>query len=148
MIVKLKNSWIDILEKYSIVNTSDTTFLSNEGVPMVIVVTVGIVLIFLLFLFIAYFLPWWCLYNKCCSKCVEQEGFNCINYFYTCPCLDNRARVQQNMKVQNFDKIYIQDLLTTVDGRTSDGRIIQLSNLRANRNKNFKKNKNIEINIV
>jgi len=111
--------------------------------PIYIGVSVACILIILFFICFAYYTPWRCVYQIFCHHCLNVcTVCNCIYWFYVCPCMNVRAKNCQKKNLKNCDRMYIQDFLTTADGR-----IIQLSNLRSANRENLNKSLN-SINMV
>ena len=133
--VQFKDSLINSLINYpNLENLDDrqSSVPANESIPVIIGAIVACILLVLFFICLAYYMPWWCMYKNCCHFCVDLNACNCVYCFFTCPCMNERAKCCQKLNIQNVDRMFIQDFLTTVDGKSiSDGRIIQLSNLRS-----------------
>ncbi len=130
-------------------NTDGLNSNSDIAAPIIVAVAVACILIILFFICFAYFTPWRCIYQVFCHHCLNFCAVcNCIYWFYVCPCMDLQAENFQKRNITNCDRMYIQDFLTTVDGRSiSDGRIIQLSNLRHTNKENLNRSLN-SINLV
>ena len=146
--VQLKDSLISYpyLENDKYYSDQGTSH-SEDAVPVIIGVSVACVLLIIFFVCFAYYTPWWCVYQAFCHHFLSICSVcNCVYWFYVCPCMDKQAENCQKKNVINCDRMYIQDFLTTVDGRNiSDGRIIQLSNLKSN---GAKQNLNKSLNSI
>ena len=129
--------------------TPRTPTSDDIAVPVIIGVSVACIFIILFFIGFAYYMPWQCVYKVFCHHCLNIcTVCNCINWFFMCPCMNAQAESCQKRNLKNCDRMYIQDFLTTADGRSiSDGRIIQLSNLRSTNKENLNKSLN-SINLV
>jgi hypothetical protein len=138
MILKFQRSIVETFEEYAksewtksanAANVNDTNQeqdeLTGQAIAFLFFIVIVSILLFSCFLYVAYYFPWWFLYEKLCFVCVEPYWCNFLYCFHTCPCFERRARETQLRKRQN--NIIIQDLLTTPDGR-----VIKMSNVRTN----------------
>ena len=124
MIIQLQKALVDSLQQFSNVNADTDQTPQPATIGMIVGLTLFGIILFAFFLSFAYCFPWYCCYNYLCHKCVSNACCNCIRCYYVCPCMESKAFQYQLNKNQNSSKVFIQDLLTTPDGR-----IIHLSNI-------------------
>ena len=118
MIIELQKALVDSLQKFTNVNLDSSDQSPRpETIGMIVGVVLGSILIIGFFIFVAYYFPWFYCYNLFCHKCVDNECCNCIRCYFMCPCMETKAFEYQLKKNQSQSKVFIQDLLTTPDGR-------------------------------
>lgn len=128
MIVQFKSRLIETLEKFTNLNqlTNQDDSLSGESIGYLLGMGFVVVMIGALFVYLAYLCSCWNFYEYFMRYFVSEPYCNCIYCYYTCcsSCLDQLA-LRDIQRAKNKSQIYIQDLVTTADGR-----VVHLSNLR------------------
>ena len=124
MIIQLQKSLIDSIQGYSSLKYYSSPAPTAETVGIVVGLVLLVLFIICVYIFIAYFFPWWLCYDRLCVKCVAVFCCNCIRCYFYCPCMDKRARDHQAKQNKN-SKVFVQDLLAAPDGS-----IIHLSDIR------------------
>lgn len=133
MIVQFKSRLIETLEKYSDLNSAKShDNLNPESIGLVIGICAVCLLTIFAFTFIAYFFPYWCFYTTCLDCFVRNPFCNFIYCYYNCCSFLDKEVLGQIEASKMKSQIYIQDLVTTPNGR-----VIHLSNMRQlNKNEN------------
>ena len=109
------------------IKSATNPLLTADSIGMITGLVILIILLTVIFVYVAYFLPWWSFYNCLCTRLVELSCCNCLKCFFYCPCMDDKAYVvNQKNQTPNFGKMFIQDMFAAPDGS-----IIHLSDMRA-----------------
>ena len=95
--------------------------LTNDSIAMLFGIVIGVMIFFILFIYVAYYMPWWGCFLSSVQFC-NLKFINCIYcYYYCCPNLE--AKIAQEQRLRQRDSVFVQDMYASPNGNilhTSD----------------------------